>query len=51
MKKFLLLCLVCFPLMGLAQIETSIAGFFPLEGSGRTVYNFNPGWRFHKGYV
>lgn len=51
MKKFLLLCLVCFPLMGLAQIETSIAGFFPLEGSGRTVYNFNPGWRFHKGDV
>lgn len=51
MKKILLLCLVCLPLFGMAQIETSIAGFFPLEGSGRTVYNFNPGWRFHKGDV
>ena len=51
MKKILLLCLVCLPLFGMAQIETSIAGFFPLEGSGRTVYNFNPGWRFHKGDI
>ena len=29
--------------------ETSVAGFFPLEGSGRTVYDFNQGWRFHRG--
>ena len=29
--------------------ETSIAGFIPLSGSGRQVYNFNAGWRFHKG--
>ena len=29
--------------------ETSVAGFFPLEGSGRTVWDFNQGWRFHRG--
>ena len=51
MKKILILLLLCLPLAGAAQIETSVAGFFPLEGSGRTVYNFNPGWRFHKGDV
>ena len=31
--------------------ETSVAGFMSLPGSGRNVYNFNPGWRFHKGDV
>ena len=31
--------------------ETSVAGFMSLPGSGRKVYNFNPGWRFHKGDV
>ena len=25
---------------------TSVMGLFPLEGSGRVVYNFNEGWRF-----
>ena len=30
---------------------TSVAGFMSLPGSGRNVYNFNPGWRFHKGDV
>jgi len=34
-----------------AQTETSVAGFIPLSGSGRSVYNFNPGWRFHRGDV
>ncbi|MBP1675836.1 MAG: Beta-galactosidase/beta-glucuronidase [Bacteroidetes bacterium] len=29
----------------------SVAGFFPLEGSGRLVYNFNNGWRFFRGDV
>lgn len=27
----------------------SVAGLFPLEGSGRVIYNFNQGWRFHLG--
>ena len=31
--------------------EISIAGFFSLQGSGRQVYNFNPGWRFYRGDV
>ncbi|MDL2230673.1 glycoside hydrolase family 2, partial [Alistipes sp. OttesenSCG-928-L06] len=31
------------------QPETSVAGFYPLEGSGRSVFNFNVGWHFHKG--
>jgi len=31
--------------------ETSVAGFIDLKGSGRIVYNFNPGWRFFKGDV
>lgn len=49
MKKlaFLFLCLL--PLFSQAQTETSVAGFIPLSGSGRTVYNFNPGWRFYRG--
>jgi beta-galactosidase len=29
--------------------STSVAGFFPLEGSGRQIYNFNTGWRFFRG--
>lgn len=28
---------------------TSVAGLFPIQGSGRIVYNFNQGWRFHLG--
>src|SRR5690554_8058688 len=32
-----------------ATPETSVAGFFELKESGRVVYNFNPGWRYHKG--
>ena len=30
---------------------SSVAGLFPLEGSGRLVWNFNSGWRFHLGDV
>ncbi len=29
-----------------AVAETSVAGLYQLAGSGRTVYNFNQGWRF-----
>lgn len=32
----------------LAQ-EASVAGFYPLNNSGRIVYNFNEGWRFYLG--
>ena len=30
-----------------AFADNSVAGLFPLEGSGRVIYNFNQGWRFH----
>lgn len=29
----------------------SIAGFYQIPGSGRVVYNFNQGWRYHLGDV
>ena len=31
--------------------QTSVAGLFPLENSGRLVWNFNAGWRFYMGDV
>ena len=33
------------------KAQTSVAGLFPLEKSGRLVWNFNAGWRFHLGDV
>ena len=30
-------------------VAQSVAGLFPLEGSGRVVYDFNEGWRFQLG--
>jgi beta-galactosidase len=32
-------------------IDNSVAGLFPLEKSGRLVWNFNAGWRFHLGDI
>lgn len=29
--------------------QVSVAGFIPLSGSGRDIYNFNLGWRYYKG--
>ena len=29
----------------------AVAGLFPLENSGRMVWNFNAGWRFHLGDI
>ena len=57
MKKtsllFSLLALFLLPLYaGLSsQPNTSVAGLFPLENSGRLVWNFNAGWRYHLGDV
>ena len=46
-----LICTICV-LCGLNAIaQTSVAGLFPLENSGRLVWNFNAGWRFHLGDV
>jgi beta-galactosidase len=51
MKKIFVLLILLLPLHLAAQIETSIAGFFPLNDSGRVIYDFNPGWRFYRGDV
>ena len=36
---------------GYMPAECSVAGLMPLAESGRVVYDFNGGWRFHKGDV
>ena len=49
----LLLALITLPCFSTSQelIETSVAGLFPLENSGRQIWSFNPEWRFHLGDV
>jgi beta-galactosidase len=56
MKKILInLYLLCcsFTLCNIAIAASdnnySVAGFYQLDEAGRQVYNFNLGWRFHKG--
>ncbi len=52
MRKLFAIIILC--LTGLAahaNLYTSVAGFGTLEGSGRQVWNFNPGWRFYLGDV
>lgn len=57
MNKYLLtLVLLLLPAAMVANEEVtpqeiSVAGFFPLDGSGRQVYDFNSGWRYHIGDV
>lgn len=53
-KSLILIIVICFCLQGFAksfQPEFSVAGFFPIENSGRQVYSMNPSWRFHKGNI
>lgn len=50
MKKYLFIFLLIL-IPSLLMAETSVAGFIPLAGSGRQVYNFNPGWRYYKGDI
>lgn len=53
MKKglflLLLLWLWMMPAEAAYQPRYSVAGFYPLDDTGRTVYSMNPAWRFHKG--
>lgn len=51
MKKIILnLILFFIPLAVFAyEPEYSTAGFFRLDGTGRSVYSMNPAWRFYKG--
>ena len=46
---FLLLIPSCFWGNTSYRPQVSVAGFIPLSGSGRDIYNFNPGWRYYKG--
>ena len=51
-----ILCLACLMLvcaLSAAHSEgsVSVAGLFPLENSGRVIYNFNEGWRFTLGDI
>jgi len=52
MNRRLLLSVLCLtvvlPLFALGG-QVSVAGFYPLDGSGRAIYNFNQGWRFRLG--
>ena len=55
-KTALVFCLIVYAVLvsyaeSSTQLSTSVAGFFPLENSGRQVWNFNAGWRFHRGDV
>lgn len=51
-KTFLMLLLALAGLSsGAMDVNTSVAGFFPVENQGRQVWNFNPEWRFHLGDV
>ena len=47
----IVLFFISYFLFSLIEAQTSIAGLFPLEDSGRQVWNFNAGWRFHLGDV
>ena len=48
-KLFLSFLLFFVSTLCFAGSEYSVAGLFPLANSGRLVYNFNQGWRFHLG--
>ena len=46
MKKWTLIALFTIHYSLFISEAQSVAGLFPLENSGRIVYNFNDGWRF-----
>lgn len=49
-KIVTMICLLAMAVSG-SFAAHSVAGLFPLEGSGRVIYNFNQGWRFYRGDV
>lgn len=49
MRKLFLLLSLFISLAAAAADAYSVAGMYPLQGSGRIIYNFNQGWRFHLG--
>lgn len=50
MRRIILLYVLYFIFSPMGA-QTSVAGLFPLENSGRLVWNFNAGWYFHLGDV
>ena len=46
-----ILFLISYLIYSSVGAQTSVAGLFPLDNSGRLVWNFNAGWRFHLGDV
>lgn len=50
-KKVIVLLPFCLFTFLPLKAQTSVAGLFPLDNSGRLVWNFNAGWRFHLGDV
>ncbi len=50
-KKLAFLGLIVFCCSVTAQQKFSTAGFFEVENSNRSVFNFNQGWRFYKGDI
>ncbi len=50
-EKLAFLGLIVFSYSVIAQQKFSTAGFFEVKNSKRSVYDFNQGWRFHKGDV
>ncbi len=46
-----ILCIFFSLFLEAAIPQTRTGGFFSIANSGREVYNFNPGWHFHKGAV
>lgn len=54
MKKIfitLLTMLLCLGAKANYQPHFSTAGFFEVEGTGRSVYSMNPAWKIHKGHI
>ncbi len=50
-RKLLTILLPLVAAVAAADTGTSVAGLYQVSGSGRVVYNFNQGWRFHLGDV
>lgn len=48
---FCLVALLAIQVRASHQPEYSTAGFYELQGTGRTAYSMNPAWRFYKGAV
>ena len=49
MKFRISIALLCLTTLAIASNSFSVAGLYPIDGSGRQIYNFNNGWRFLRG--